>query len=156
VAQILLAPLAGRLSDKHGAERIATLGICLCGISLLLAAQLGLDTSLHWLVAVLIMGGCGMALFGPPNTVAIMSSVDAPHLSQASGLVGSVRALGILAAMVLVSMIMLAYLGNSPITSDNVPRFMEAMHFNFVLLGLFNLLGFACSVSRLIMRRRAA
>ncbi|MDR2726427.1 MAG: MFS transporter [Deltaproteobacteria bacterium] len=152
VAQMLLAPLAGRLSDKYGAERMATLGIGLCGASLLLATQIGLFTSLHFMAAVLVVGGCGMALFGPSNTVAIMSSVDEPHLSQASGLVGSVRTLGMLANMVLISMIMLAYLGHSTVTADNAPVFMQAMHCNFVLLGLFNLVGFACSLSRLLRR----
>jgi hypothetical protein len=67
-----------------------------------------------------------------------------------------VRTLGILANMVLVSMIMLAYLGSSSITADNVPVFVDAMHFNFVLLGLFNLSGFACSAARLLFKRREA
>jgi MFS family permease len=153
VAQLALAPLAGRLSDTYGAERIATLGIGLCGTGLLLAAQIDLGTSLYWVAAILVVAGCGMALFGPPNTVAIMSSVDAAHLSQTSGLVGSVRTLGILFNMVLVSMIMLAYLGHNTITVANAPVFVEAMHRNFVLLGLFNLLGFACSASRLFKLR---
>ena len=153
-AQILLASPAGKLSDKYGAERMATLGIGLCGFSLLLAAQLGLDTSLYFVAAILTAAGCGMALFGPANTAAIMGSVDARHLSQTAGLVGTVRTLGVLANTVLVSMIMLTYLGHDTITDANAPVFVEAMHFNFVLFGLFNLLGFICSLTRLFQLRK--
>lgn len=156
VVQVLLAPLVGRLTDKCGAERVATSGIALCGISLLLAALIDPATSLWWVAAILVVGGFGQTLFGPPNTVAIMSSVDAAHLSQASGLVGSVRTLGILCNMVLVSMTMLAYLGDSNITPANAPDFLDAMHFNFVMLGLCNLLGFACSATRLFRRGECA
>ena len=156
VVQVFLSPLAGKLSDKYGAERIATIGIALCGVSLLLAAQLDIHTTLPWVAAVLIVGGLGMTLFGPPNTVAIMSSVDGPHLSQTSGLVGSVRTLGMLCNMVLVSMTMLAYLGDSNVTPANAPAFVDAMHLNFVMLGLCNLLGFACSATRLFKKPEAA
>lgn len=153
IVQVFLSPFAGRLSDRYGAERIATIGIALCGLSLLLAAQIGMSTPLWWVALILIFSGCGMTLFGPPNTVAIMGSVDSAHLSQASGLVGTVRTMGVLTNMVIVSMTMLAYLGDSTVTPANAPLFVEALHFNFVLFGLGNLLGFACSASRLLNRK---
>jgi hypothetical protein len=95
-----------------------------------------------------------MALFGSPNTVAIMDSVDPPHISQASGLIGTLRTLGMLMNMVIISMTLLAYLGNSSFTPENAPLFIDALQFDFVIFGAFNLLAFVLSVARLIAVRR--
>jgi MFS family permease len=152
--QIVVAPLAGYLTDRCGAERIATIGIALCGVSLLLAGRLDMATPLWQTVAIFLCGGCGMALFGSPNTVAIMDSVDPPHISQASGLIGTLRTLGMLMNMVIISMTLLAYLGNSSFTPENAPVFIDALQFDFVIFGAFNLLAFALSVARLIAVRK--
>lgn len=149
VMQILLAPTAGRLSDNFGAARTSTIGIALSGMALLLGTQLHMDSSLWWLVCILILNGSGMGLFGAPNTAAIMSSVDAKHLSQASSLVGSIRTTGMMANMVIVSMIMHVYLGYSSVTSTNAPVFVEAMHTNFLVLGSLNAFALVCSLIRL-------
>lgn len=147
--QIFVGPIGGRLSDKHGAEKIATVGIFLTGIGLLISALLNAGSSLYQVACAQLLLGTGVALFAAPNTSAIMGSVDKVHLGQASGLTGTVRTLGMLFSMVIVSISMNLFLGDDPLRPENTPAFLQAMHSNFILFGILNLLGIFCSVVRL-------
>ncbi len=154
VLQIIVAPFAGRLADRYGPERIASFGIALCGLSLLLAGQLiGHGSPLWQVVVVLGVMGMGMGFFASPNVSAIFGSVDAAHTSQASGMSGTVRTLGMLANMTLVSMTLGYYLGDAMVGPDNVHLFLQAMNKNFLQLGFVNLFALGCSLYRLWMNR---
>lgn len=144
--QVFIAPMGGRMGDRYGSGLIATIGIALCGFGLLLCAFLDGDSSL-WLVGfVQITIGSGVALFASPNTSAIMGSVDAAHMGQASGLVGTVRTLGMLLSMVIISLTMNWFLGDAQLDPTNIESFLEAMHLNFIVFGILNLLGIFCSL----------
>lgn len=154
VVQVFVSPLGGRMADRHGADLIATLGIAVCGIGLLLGSGLNAHSSLWVVLLVQLVVGSGIALFASPNTSAIMSSVDNAHMGQASGLVGTARTLGTLSSMVIISLTMNVFLGDKPLGADNVGDFLEAMHLNFALFGVLNLLGIFCSVGRMGGRLR--
>ena len=98
------------MADRHGADIIATIGIAVCGVGLLLASSLDGASSLWVVTLVQLVIGSGIALFASPNTSAIMTSVDEAHMGQASGLVGTARTLGTLSSMVIISLTMNAYL----------------------------------------------
>ena len=108
--QVYISPLGGRMADRHGADIIATIGIAVCGVGLLLASSLDGASSLWVVTLVQLVIGSGIALFASPNTSAIMTSVDEAHMGQASGLVGTARTLGTLSSMVIISLTMNAYL----------------------------------------------
>ena len=147
--QVFVSPLGGRMADRHGADVIATIGIAVCGVGLLLGSGVEAGTSL-WIVALVqLVIGAGIALFASPNTSAIMSSVDQAHMGQASGLVGTARTLGTLSSMVVISLTMNVFLGDEPLGPTNIPAFLEAMHVNFTLFGILNLLGIFCSIGRM-------
>ena len=147
--QVFISPLGGRMADRHGADIIATIGIAVCGVGLLLASSLDGASSLWVVTLVQLVIGSGIALFASPNTSAIMTSVDEAHMGQASGLVGTARTLGTLSSMVIISLTMNAYLGDEALGLNNIPEFLEAMHINFALFGILNLLGIFCSLGRM-------
>lgn len=154
--QIFVAPGAGRLADRRGAGNVATVGMALCGIGLLISAFLDGASSL-WQVAAAQLGlGIGIALFASPNTSAIMGAVDHAHTGQASGLVGAMRTMGMLLSMVIISLTMNRFLGDAPLGPDNTDAFLEAMHVNFILFGVLNLIGIFFSFARLRAGRTAA
>ena len=134
---------------RNGADIIATIGIAVCGVGLLLASSLDGASSLWVVTLVQLVIGSGIALFASPNTSAIMTSVDEAHMGQASGLVGTARTLGTLSSMVIISLTMNAYLGDEALGLNNIPEFLEAMHINFALFGILNLLGIFCSLGRM-------
>ena len=147
--QVFVSPFGGRMADRHGADVIATIGIAVCGVGLLMASSLDGDSTLWVVTAVQLVIGSGIALFASPNTSAIMTSVDEAHRGQASGLVGTARTLGTLSSMVIISLTMNAYLGDESLGPSNVPDFLSAMHVNFALFGVLNLLGIFCSIGRM-------
>ena len=79
----------------------------------------------------------------------IFTRVEVAHMGQASGLVGTARTLGTLSSMVIISLTMNAYLGDEALGPNNIPEFLEAMHVNFALFGILNLLGIFCSLGRM-------
>jgi len=115
--QVFISPLGGRMADRHGADIIATIGIAVCGVGLLLASSLDGASSLWVVTLVQLVIGSGIALFASPNTSAIMT--------------------------------MNAYLGDEALGPNNIPEFLEAMHINFALFGILNLLGIFCSLGRM-------
>lgn len=147
--QIFIAPYAGRLADKHGAGNIATIGMALSGLGLIVSAFLDGGSTLWQVGAAQLILGIGIALFASPNTAAVMSAVDQAHLGQASGLVGTMRTLGMLFSMVIISLTMNSFLGDAPLGPGNSGAFLEAMHTNLVLFGVLNLIGISFSFARI-------
>jgi len=90
----LVAPLAGRLSDRMPAERISTLGLLLLGTGLGSLCWLGHAPSppeIGWRLA---LCGLGFGLFQSPNNRVIMSSAPRERSGGASGLQSMGRLLG--------------------------------------------------------------
>jgi EmrB/QacA subfamily drug resistance transporter len=92
---LLLAPIAGRISDRIGTSLPCALGVVLLGAGMLLIGQLGLNPSLSAVVLGLILVGVGEVMFRTPNTSAIMGSVPSDRLGTASAMVSTLRYVGI-------------------------------------------------------------
>lgn len=146
--QLFTAPLSGRLSDKYGAGKISTLGMGICGTGLLISVFLDASSSLVQVVMAQIILGAGVGFFASSNTSAIMGSVDSAHLGQASGLVGTMRTMGNLFSMVIISVSMNFFLGDEPLHAENIDAFLQAMHSNFILFGILNLIGISFAFVR--------
>lgn len=136
--QLTLAPFGGRAADRFGPTRVAAVGLLLCGVALTLSSLMADSAEVWYVIMILLFNGAGLALFGAPNTSAIMASVDKQHLGQASGVVGTVRTMGMLASMVLVSLTMNIFLGLDPVHSGNVGQFMLALRADFLLFNILN------------------
>ena len=91
---ILVAPQAGRLSDKFGPRWLITIGQALLAVSLLLFSRLGLDSDFYDLLPALILGGLGMALSMAPLTSAAMGSIPVDKAGVGSAVINSMRQVG--------------------------------------------------------------
>jgi EmrB/QacA subfamily drug resistance transporter len=83
---ILMGPLAGYLSDRHGARLLATLGLVVAAVSFLALSSLSYNFSYPAFAAVLFIMGVGNGLFAAPNTAAVMNSVPSSTRGAASGM----------------------------------------------------------------------
>src|SRR5579872_554529 len=72
---ILIAPFAGRFSDRFGSRVFASAGMLLLSISLFLFSRQGVHSSFFALLPGMLTGGSGMALTMTPTTAAAMSAV---------------------------------------------------------------------------------
>ncbi|HEX3306736.1 MAG TPA: MFS transporter, partial [Streptosporangiaceae bacterium] len=86
VGFLAAGPLAGRLSDRHGARILSTAGLLLVAVTFLGLLLLPIDFT-YWQFAVLIaLNGAGSGLFAAPNTASVMSSVPASERGAAAGM----------------------------------------------------------------------
>jgi len=146
--QALFSPLAGRLSDRVEPRIVASAGMGLTVVGLALLTQLNADTSLSFILAVLLLLGVGFALFSSPNTNAIMSSVDRRFYGIASGMVGTMRQIGQTLSLGIAALVFALYIGQGQITPERYPMFVRSAHAAFVILTFLCVLGIFASLAR--------
>jgi EmrB/QacA subfamily drug resistance transporter len=91
---ILVAPQAGRLSDKVGPRWFMASGMTLVATSLLLFSRLGVGSTFWTALPALIVGGLGMGITMTPTVSAAMGSVPVDKAGVGSGVINSMRQIG--------------------------------------------------------------
>ena len=91
---ILVAPQAGRLSDKVGSRWLVGIGMALLSVMLLYYSTLGANASFWSLLPGLIIGGVGMGMTMTPVTAAAMSAVPVDQAGVGSAVLNSMRQVG--------------------------------------------------------------
>jgi MFS family permease len=91
---ILIAPQAGRLSDRIGPRPLVASGMVLLTGSLLLFAQMGTHESFWSLLPAMLLGGVGMSLAMAPVTAAAMGAVSRDKAGVGSAVLNSMRQVG--------------------------------------------------------------
>jgi len=149
VVQTLLSPFCGRLADRYPAERVATAGMALCAAGLGIAATIDAKTPIGLILVMLGFLGLGFALFSSPNTSVIMGSVEHRYLGVASGLVGTMRTLGMMTSMTIITVILSVLMGGHGVTPETHPMFLRSMHLSLLIFSGLCLAGIFCSLGRL-------
>lgn len=149
IIQAITAPISGRLSDLYSPSKIATLGMGLCAMGLFAAASLSQTSSLHAVFGALMLLGFGFGIFSTPNTAVIMSSVQAKDYGMASSMVGTMRSMGMLTSMTLVTLILSYFMGDHPVSIHTGQDFMNSMRTTFIVLSVLSLMGIGCSLFRI-------
>src|SRR5215217_9279085 len=92
---MLIAPVAGVLSDRIGSRPLMATGLALQGGALAWLAAISVpDVAYSSLVVPFAMAGAGMALVFAPSANAVLGSVDQRSAGQASGATNAIRELG--------------------------------------------------------------
>jgi len=94
VATLLVAPVAGALSDRLGTRWLAFSGQVAVTLALLLMTGLGPASRPVGIAWRLGLFGVGLALFQSPNNSAVMGSVPRHRLGVGSGVLATVRNVG--------------------------------------------------------------
>ena len=91
---MLAAPHAGRLADRHSPAALATAGLALFTVGLVLLAMLP-DRAQAWDIAWrALVCGVGFGFFQSPNNREMLSNVARAHSGQASGVLAIMRTFG--------------------------------------------------------------
>ena len=130
------APIAGRLSDRFEPRFVASAGIALTGLGLVMLALIGPRTGLAYIVASLVVSGIGFALFAPVNANAVMSSVEPAHYGTASGAHASMRVIGQMISMIIVTLIFALVIGRVQITPGNYAALGQSISLSFGVMAL--------------------
>ncbi len=91
---ILVAPIAGKTSDRIGSRGLMTAGMILIALQLLYFSQLGIDTTYWTLLPAFIVGGIGMALTMTPSAAAATRSVPVDKAGVGSAVLNASRQVG--------------------------------------------------------------
>ena len=91
---ILVAPQAGRASDRIGARWLIAGGMTLLSISLLLFSRLNAASDFWTLLPALVVGGFGMGTTMSPLTSVAMGSVPTDKAGVGSAVINSMRQVG--------------------------------------------------------------
>jgi len=149
LVQTLLSPWCGRLADRYPAARVATIGMTLCAGGLAVAATLSSATPLPVVMAMLALLGTGFALFSSPNASVIMGSVAPRHLGVASGLNSSMRTLGMMTSMSIITVTFSMLMAGHPVTVATLPQFLLSMRTALLVFCALCGVGILCSAGRL-------
>ena len=146
--QAIFSPLTGRLSDKVEPRLIATAGMVLTTVGLVLFIFLNEETSLKFIIGNLILIGLGFALFVSPNTNAIMSSAPKTAYGVASAVLATMRQVGMVLSMGIAMLMFALYIGRVEITPEYYPLFQQSMKISFIIFAVLCFGGIFASLAR--------
>ncbi len=149
----VISPLAGRLSDKIQPRYLATAGMALCSSGLLAFSFLSGNTPINFIISLLILMGIGFALFSSPNMNTIMSSVEKHQFGIASGISATMRVVGQMVSMTIVTLFFAFFFGSLQVSDVQGEVFIKSMSLAFTVFAIISFVGIWFSLSRGNMAR---
>lgn len=138
----IIAPSAGKLSDKINPQKIATIGMIIVTIGLILLIPLDKDTSLIIILVSLALQGIGYGLFASPNINTIMSSVPPKDTPMASSAVATMRILGQTISTGILTVMFAILMGNVIIQPSNYPQLISCSQITLVIITIISAICF--------------
>ena len=148
VIMAVFSPFTGRLSDRIEPRYIATTGMAMTCMGLILFSLVTSVSPIYLIVCNLIFMGSGFALFSSPNMNAIMSSVDRRYLGLASGSAATMRLLGQMFSMGIVTMAIAFFMGRVQITPETFPLLLKSVRYCFGFFSVLCIFGIFASLAR--------
>ncbi len=133
VVMAVLAPIAGRFSDRYDPRLISTIGMGISTIGLAQFIFLSTNTDIIFITIGLVILGAGFGLFSSPNTSAIMGSVERRFLGIASATVSTMRLIGQTLSMGIALLLFSLLIGRVQIMPENYPALLSSIQIAFVI-----------------------
>jgi predicted MFS family arabinose efflux permease len=133
----LLSPFAGRLSDRTAPRIVIVSGILLSSTGLFLCALLDSSSSFLLIILALSLIGAGVAFFQSPLVRTSVSSVQKEMFGLASGMIETMRLIGMTISIAITIIVFTVVIGNTHITPPVFPLFIKSFHIIFwIFLGI--------------------
>jgi EmrB/QacA subfamily drug resistance transporter len=124
---IVVAPMAGKASDRLGSRGLMTAGMILLSVQLLLFSRLSADASFWNLLPALLIGGVGMACTMTPSAAAATRSVPVDKAGVGSAVLNSARQVGGTMGIAVMGAIMAAEAGGERTPAAFMDGFQAAL-----------------------------
>jgi len=105
LALAAVAPIAGRLADRHHAGLLGAIGLTIMTTGLVATALLPTNPSTADIVWRLVLCGAGFGLFSAPNNRLMMNAVPRERSGSAGGIIATARTLGQTVGAALVALV---------------------------------------------------
>ena len=140
------SPYAGKLSDKVSPFKLSALGIAICATGVGLGVFININYPVWLVILALSISGVGFGLFGPSNTIAVMSCVEIKDYGTASAVLVTMRYFGYSSTVAVVSLIAGIYMGNIPLADADIDLLIMTMRASFIVFLILCTIGLLLSV----------
>ncbi|HJU36120.1 MAG TPA: MFS transporter [Gaiellaceae bacterium] len=144
---IVVAPLAGRLSDRLGSRWLMGGGMTLVGISLLLYERVTIHSDFWTLLPQMLLGGIGMAMTMSPMTAAAMGAVPVDKAGVGSGVLNSFRQVGGSLGIALMGAIVASFLHHPPQSPAAAQDYVDGLHAGFAVGAVITFVAAALAIA---------
>lgn len=110
---VVMGPIGGRFSDKHGAKLFATVGMAISSAALIGLSLLPFNFAFTEFAVILLIFGIGAGMFVSPNTASIMNSVPPQDRGVGSGMRATLQNVGQTMSLAIFFTIVLGALSSS-------------------------------------------
>ena len=148
VFMVFMSPVAGKLSDRFDPGKLASLGMTIIAIGLLILTFINDATSLYVIILALAIIGLGIGIFSAPNTNAIMGSVERKYFGVSSAILSTMRLLGQTFGMGLILVIFAVYIGAVQFTPQNYPELLMSIKIIFIISVILSVIAIFASLAR--------
>ena len=148
VFMVILSPFAGRLSDKFDPGKLASRGMGIITVGLLILTVITAETSLYVIILALAIIGIGIGIFSAPNANAIMGSVEKKYMGVSSAILSTMRLLGQTFGMGLILIIFAVYIGTVQFNPQNYPELLMSIKITFTISVVLSLIAVFASLAR--------
>jgi len=161
IVQVIVAPIAGAISDKIGPELLTFIGLVLITLSQIGYMFAGLTTPLWFFMFFIGLVGFGNGIFQAPNNSIVMSSVEVKDLGVAGGINALARELGMIIGISLATTVLFSAMSQSAgykVTSylpAHPEIFIDGMRVAFMVALVICLIATVITGIRLLKRQRA-
>jgi EmrB/QacA subfamily drug resistance transporter len=140
---ILVAPIAGRSSDRFGSRWLMTGGMLLIAVQLLYLSRLSVDETYWQILPAMILGGFGMALVMTPSAAAAIRALPVDKSGVGSAVLNAFRQVGGSLGIALIGAIMAHKIGGlqGPGLFQQKQLFVDALSTALAVAALIAILG---------------
>jgi predicted MFS family arabinose efflux permease len=140
---IVLAPQAGRLTDRVGPRPLVTAGMVVLTGSLVVFSRMGLNESFWGLLPAMLLGGVGMGIAMAPTTAAAMHSVPPDKAGVGSAVLNSMRQVGGSLGIAIMGAIVAASASGAVVAGGHPQpeQFLTGFHHALVTAAVISLIG---------------
>jgi EmrB/QacA subfamily drug resistance transporter len=155
IAAIIMAPVSGIIYDRFGSRYICTAGMLFMTAGIFLSSFLNTGTTFTYIIISMIITGLGLGMFQTSNTSAIMGSVPQQNRGTASGILATMRNIGMILGVAVAGALFSINFKNANVFYSSKglrgsplyqASFVYALHFAFIVAGIFGLLALVASL----------
>ncbi len=148
VFMVVMSPFAGRLSDRFDPGKLASLGMVVISLGLLIFSFISWETSFYVIILGFAVVGIGIGIFSAPNTNAIMGSVKKKYFGVASATLSTMRLLGQTFGMGLILIIFAVNIGSAQFSPQNYPELLTSIQLIFTISVILSVIAIFASLVR--------
>jgi EmrB/QacA subfamily drug resistance transporter len=152
---ILVAPIAGKYSDRVGSRWLMGGGMVLLAASLFIFSRLDASSDFWDILPGLLIGGLGMAIVMTPTTSAAMGSVPIDKAGVGSAVLNSMRQVGGALGIAVIGAIIAEAVHSAPGTPQSAAEFVTGYQHALTVAALIALAGAVLSIATVRKYRHA-